>query len=105
MSTDELKKLAGGVKEIGEMSRERTLKYIKIFEDTESDPYRIALKEIIEGKIKGYYYRLAHLADDERTIIKHSLISGIIQGLEEVLKIEDELKVSKEAIAEEKVKK
>ena len=93
--------LISGIRSVKEYSPEETLLFAKIFIDNEKSPDRITMEKIIEEKIKGYYYQLAHIPDSQRTAIKDAFISGIIQALEQVLMIREEFIICKERIEKE----
>lgn len=98
-----LRDLAGGIREIQEFTKEQTLLYANIFKDNPKTPIEITQKKIIEEKIKGYYWMLSHIPSEKRSIATDSTISGIIQGMEQVLQIPMEFIQAAEVI--EKVDK
>lgn len=84
------KSLAEGIRDIKDYTKKDTLLLGGIFTEEVGSPFAKALERVVENKVKGYYYLLAHLPDERRTIPTTSLISGIIQALEQVLGVPKE---------------
>jgi hypothetical protein len=97
----DLKDLASGVSSITEFSKEQTELYAKIFIDHPNNPVKTTLDTIIKEKIKGYYWTLAHVPNEKRSIVVDTFISGIIQALEQVLQIAPEFIQAGEEIKKE----
>ena len=85
-----MKELAEGIKDLGLFTKEETLQFAKVFEDSKGSPLALAWDKILREKIKGHYYQLAHLPKAERDIATVSFISGIIQSLENLLRTPQE---------------
>ena len=86
-----MKELAEGVKDLGLFTKEETLQFAKVFEDSKGrNPLALTWDKILREKIKGHYYQLAHLPKAERDIATVSFISGIIQSLENLLRTPQE---------------
>ena len=85
-----MKELAEGIKDLGLFTKEETLQFAKVFEDSKGSPIVLTWDKILREKIKGHYYQLAHLPKAERDIATVSFISGIIQSLENLLRTPQE---------------
>lgn len=101
---EDIKELAEGIESIAVFNRENTLRYAKIFEESGQSPLALVWNKILKEKIKGFYYRLAHLSKETRDVATVSFISGIIQSLEILLNTPAEFMKSAEEIEKEEEK-